>query len=139
MRGNVNKYSLDCSSLDVVLVVSTEVHTPENGVNEVGQKSSALVQAPGKGSQEEILEALRVMLRDIDRDEVEKAHSSGCSIHSVRLSDPINDGLLGVKRRKSVVEVLEAPLLDSNDPVTGVDKGQHLKENKRKPVLKHSM
>ena len=54
-----------------------------------------MVQDPGKVSQEAILEVLRVMLGYIDGYEVEKAHSSGCSTHSVRLSDPINDGLLG--------------------------------------------
>ena len=37
------------------------------------------------------------------------------------------------------MEGLEAPLLDSNAPVTGVDKVQNHKENKRKRVLKHNM
>ena len=50
----------------------------------------------------------------------------------MRLSDPINDRLLGAKIQKSVVEGLEAPFLDSNALVTGVDKGQHNKEKKRK-------
>ena len=65
------------------------------------------------------------MLGDIDGDEVAKLHSSGCFTHSVRLSEPINDVLLGAKIRKSVMEGLEAPLLDSNAPVTAVDKVQH--------------
>ena len=34
---------------------------------------------------------------------------------------------------------LDDPLLDSNAPVTGVDKGQHSKENKRKRLLKQSI
>ena len=34
------------------------------------------------------------------------------------------------------MEGMESPLLDLNNPVTGVDKGQHCKENKRKRVLK---
>ena len=80
-----------------------------------------------------------MILGDIDGDEVAEAHSSGCSTHSVRLSDPINYGLLGTKRQISVMEGLEAPLLDLNAPVTGVDKGQHRKENNRKRVLKHGM
>ena len=75
------------------------------------------------------MEALRVMLGDIDGDEVAKEHSSGCSTHIVRLSDPINYSLLGAKRRSSVMEGLEVPLLNSNDPLAGVDKGQHCKEN----------
>ena len=70
------------------------------------------------------------MLGGIDVNEVAKAHSSGFSTHSVRLLDPISAGLLGAKRRKSVMEGLDAPLLESNDPVTGVDKGHHCKENK---------
>ena len=37
------------------------------------------------------------MLGGIDVDEVAKAHSSDCSTHSLMLSDPFNDGLLGVK------------------------------------------
>ena len=115
------------------------MHTPEKGVNIAGPKASTVVQAPGKGSQEAILEASRVTLGYIDGDGVAKAHSSGFSKHSVRLSDPINDRLLVGKIRKSVMERLEAPLLDSNAMVTGVDKGQHCKENKRKRVLKQSM
>ena len=38
-----------------------------------------------------------------------------------------------------MTEGIEAPLLESNDPVTGMDKGQHRKENKQKRVLKQSM
>ena len=76
------------------------------------------------------MEASQVILGDIDGDKVAKVHSSGCYTHSVRLSDPINDRLLGEKRRKIVMEGLEAPLLDLNAPVMGVDKGQHRKENK---------
>ena len=38
-----------------------------------------------------------------------------------------------------MTEGLEAPLLDSNALMTGVDKGQHRKENKQKRVLKQSM
>ena len=49
---------------------SAEVHAPEKGVNDAGPKAWVVVQAPGKGSQEEILEALRVMLGDIDGNEV---------------------------------------------------------------------
>ena len=79
------------------------------------------------------------MLEDIDGDEVSKTHSSGCSTHSVRLSDPINDGLLGGKIWKSAMEGMEDPLLESNTPVMGVNKGQHRKENKQKWVLKQSM
>ena len=79
------------------------------------------------------------MLRDIDGDEVTKAHISGCSTHSVKLLDPINDKLFGAKRRKSVMEGLEAPFLESNAPATGVDKVQHCKENKQKRVKKNSM
>ena len=67
------------------------------------------------------------MLGDIDGNEVAKSHSSGCSTHSVRLSDPFNDVLLEEKIQESVTEGLEAPLLDSNAPVTGVDKVQHRK------------
>ena len=52
------------------------------------------------------MEASQVILGDIDGDEVAKAHRSGFSTHSVRLSDPINDGLLGAKIRKSVMEGL---------------------------------
>ena len=37
------------------------------------------------------------------------------------------------------MEGLEAPLLDYKYPVTGVDEGQHRKENKRNQVLKQSM
>ena len=37
------------------------------------------------------------------------------------------------------MEGLEATLLHSNAPVTGVDKGQHRKENKQRRVLKQSM
>ena len=51
-------------------------------------------------------------------------HSSIYCTQIVRLSYPINDGLLGAKIRKSVVEGLEDPTLDSNAPVTGVDKGK---------------
>ena len=36
-----------------------------------------------------------MMLGDIDGYDIAKEHSSGCYTHSVRLSDPINDGLLG--------------------------------------------
>ena len=94
MRGDVNKSSLERGSLDAVLIASTEVHVPEKGVNDAVPKASAVVQAPGKGSQETILEASRVMLGDIDGDEVAKAHSSGYYTHSVRLLYPFNDGLL---------------------------------------------
>ena len=65
-----------------------------------------------------------MMLGDIDGDEVAKTHSSGCSTHSVRLSEPINDGLLGSKRRKIVMEGLETPLLYSKNTVTGGYKRQ---------------
>ena len=68
-----------------------------------------------------------MILGDIDGVEFAKAHSSGCSTHSVRISDPFNDRFLGKKRRKSVMEGLEDPLLESNDMVTGVYKGQHCK------------
>ena len=37
------------------------------------------------------------------------------------------------------MEGLEDPLLESKTMVTGVDKGQHRKENKKKRVLKQSM
>ena len=74
-------------------------------------------------------------LRDIDGDEAAKSHISICSTHSVRLSDPFNDGLLGGKIRKSAMEELEDLLLDSNVPVTGVDKGNHYKEKNRERVL----
>ena len=79
------------------------------------------------------------MLGDIDGNEVSKSHISGCSTHSVRLLDPFNDGLLGGKIRESVIEGMEALLLDLNAPVTGVDKGQHRKENNQKRVSKQSM
>ena len=69
----------------------------KKGVRNAGQKSLEVVQAPGKVSQEEILEASQVMMGDIGGNEVSKAHSSSCSTHSVRLSDPFNDGLLGEK------------------------------------------
>ena len=72
------------------------------------------------------------MLGDIDGDEVAKAHSSSCSTHSVKLLDPVNDRLLGEKRQNSVMERLEAPLLDLKALVTGMDKGQNRKESKRK-------
>ena len=78
-------------------------------------------------------------LRDIDGDEAAKSHISICSTHSVRLSDPFNDGLLGGKIRKSAMEELEDLLLDSNVPVTGVDKGNHYKEKNRERVLKQIM
>ena len=139
MQVDVNKSSLERGSLDAVLIASTEMQTPEMGVNNAGPKALAVVQDSGKGSHEAILEASQVMLGDIDVDEVAKAHSSGCSTHNVRLLDPVNDGLLGEKIRKSVMEGLEAPLLDSNAPVMGVDKGQDCKENKRNRVLKQSM
>ena len=139
VSGDVNNSSLERGFLGAVLIASTEVHAPEKGVNYAGQKASAVVQAPVKGSQEAILEALRVMLEDIDGDEVEKSHSSGWSTHSVRLSDPINDRLLGAKIWKSVMKGQEAPILESNALVTGVDKGRHCKGNKRNRVLKQSM
>ena len=87
----------------MVLRVSEEVHPPKNSVSDAGPKSLEVVQAPVKGSQETILNTLRVILGDIDGYEVAKAHSSGCSTHSLRLSDPINEGLLGEKRQKSVM------------------------------------
>ena len=136
MRGDVNKSSLERGSLVEVLIESTEVHAPEKGVNDAVPKASAVLQAPGKGYQEVILEASRVILGDIDGNRVAKVHSSGCSTNSVRLSDPINEGLLGAKIQESVMEGLEAPLLYSNDTVTSVDKGQNLKENKQNQVLK---
>ena len=43
----------------------TEVHAPKKGVIDAGPKASAVVQDPGKGYQEEILEALQVMLGGI--------------------------------------------------------------------------
>ena len=58
MQGDVNKSSLDRGSLYAVMIESTEVHAPEKGVKDAGPKSSVVVQAPGKGSQEAILEAL---------------------------------------------------------------------------------
>ena len=76
---------------------------PEKFVKDAGPKASAVVQAPGKGSQEAILEASRVILGDIDGNDVAKSHSSGYSIHSVRLLEPLNDSLLGVKSRRSVM------------------------------------
>ena len=57
MRGDVNKSSLERGYLDAVLIESTEVHAPEKGVNSVGPKALSVVQAPGKGSKEAILEA----------------------------------------------------------------------------------
>ena len=113
------------------MIASTEVRVPEKSANDSVPKASAVVQDPGKESQETILEVSQVMLGDIDGDEVAKLYSSGCSTHSVRLLDPINEGLLREKIRKSVMEGLEAPLLDSNDPVKGVDKGQHRKETSK--------
>ena len=77
MKGDVNKYYLERRSLDAVLLVSTEVHAPEKGVNDAGPNALEVVQAPGKGSQEAILEALRVILGDIDGDEVAKVHIYG--------------------------------------------------------------
>ena len=65
IQGDVNKSSLWRGSLDAVMRESTKVHAPEKGVNDAGPKASAVVQAPGKGSQEEILEASLVMLGDI--------------------------------------------------------------------------
>ena len=64
-----------------------------------------------------------MILGDIDGNKATKAHRSGYSTHSVRPSDPINYGLLGVKIRESVMEGLLDSLLDSNAPVTGVHKG----------------
>ena len=58
MRGDVNKSSLERGYLDAVLIASTDVHTPEKGVNGTGPKASLVVQAPGNSSQEAILEAL---------------------------------------------------------------------------------
>ena len=106
MQGDFNKSYLERVYLEAVLVASMEVHAPEKGVNDAVPKASAVVQAPEKCSHEAILEVSRVMLRDIDVDEVAKAHISGCSTHSVRLLEPINDGLYGGKRRKSVMEGL---------------------------------
>ena len=57
IRCDVNKSSLERVSLDGVLISSTEVHNHEKGINNAGPKASEVVQAPGKGSQEEILEA----------------------------------------------------------------------------------
>ena len=127
MRGDVNKSSLERGYLDAFMRASTEVHAPQKGANDAEPKASAVVQAPGNGSQEEILEASREILGDIYGNEVVKAHSYGYSTNSVRLSDPLNDGLLRGKLQESGTEDTEAPLLDSNSPVTGVDKGQHRK------------
>ena len=88
------------------MIASTEVRVPEKSANDSVPKASAVVQDPGKESQETILEASRVMLGDIDGDEVAKLYRSGCSTHSVRLLDPINEGLLREKIRKSVMEGL---------------------------------
>ena len=57
MRGDVNKSSLERGYLGAVLIESTEVHSTEKGINSVGPKALLVVQAPGKGSQEAILEA----------------------------------------------------------------------------------
>jgi len=62
--------------------------------------------------------------RGMDGDEVANAHGSGRSTPRVRLSDPVE------------IAGLEAPKLDSNDPVTGGNKEIHRKENKRKRVAK---
>ena len=97
MRGNVNKFSLERGYLETFMISSTEVHSPKKGVSDAGPKALAVLQAPGKGSQEEILEASRMMLMDIDGSEVAKAHIYGFSTHSVRLSYPFNDRLLGEK------------------------------------------
>ena len=75
----------------------------------------------------------------IDRYDVAKAHRSSCSTHSVRLSGPINDGLLGAKRKKSVMEGLEDPLLELKAPVRGVNNSQYCKGKRWKRVLKQSM
>ena len=128
MRGGVNQSSLERGYLDAVFIASTEFHAPEKGVNDAGPNASAVVQAPGKGSQEAILEALRVILGDIDGYEVSKVYSSGCSTHIVRLSDPVNDGLFVTQILNSLMKGLHDQLLDSNYPVTGVDKGQNCKE-----------
>ena len=50
------------------MIESTEVHAHEKGINDAGPKALMVMQAPGKGSQGEILESLRVMLGDIDGD-----------------------------------------------------------------------
>ena len=125
--------------MNAVMRASNEVHAHKKGFSDVVPNASAVVQAPVNGSQEEILEASRVMLGGIGGNEVEKSNSSGCYTHSVRILDPFNDRLLGEKSQESVMEGIEAPLLDLNYPVTGVDKGQHRKENKRKRPLKQSM
>ena len=91
MKGDINNSSLERGSLDVVMRASMEVHSPKKGVSDAQPKESAVVQAPGKGSQEEILEASRVMLMDIYGNEVAVAHISGCSTHIVILLDPFND------------------------------------------------
>ena len=41
-----------------------------------------------------------MMLGDIDGYKVAKVNSSSCYTHSVRISYPINDGLLGAKKTK---------------------------------------
>ena len=74
---------------------STYVHTPKKGVSDAVLKALAVVQAPEKDPQEEILEVSQVILGDINGNEFAKAHSSSCSTHSVRLLDPFNDGLFG--------------------------------------------
>ena len=95
IQGDFNKSSLERGYLDAVLLSSTEVHAPAKGVDDAGPNALAMVQAPGKGSQEAILEVSRVMLGNIDGNEVAKSHSPGCSTHSVSILDPVNDGLLG--------------------------------------------
>ena len=65
--------------------------TNSEGVKAADPKATQEVQAPGKGSRDAVLKALRDMQGGIVCDEVAIAHSSGCSTHSGRLSDQIDD------------------------------------------------
>ena len=111
MQGKFNKSSLEHGSPGAVLAASTEMHAPRKDVNNTVSKASAVVQvhAPGKGSQDAVLKASRVILGDIGGNDVAMAHSSGCSTHSVSLSDPVNVGLVGLEKCSVGMEGLEAP------------------------------
>ena len=69
-------------SLDTVLIASTDVYVPKKGVNVAGPKALAVMQAPGMGSQEAILEASQVMLGDIDGVRLQK-RTAPAALHIV--------------------------------------------------------
>ena len=63
---------MESGYLGTVMRASMEVHAPKKGFSDAGPKALAVVQAPGNGYKEEILEASRVILWDIGGNEVAK-------------------------------------------------------------------